>query len=50
MQACFLNGNEAPVIETAQADFNTLGISMRCYYDYGVAFGDPKAAVRSTGV
>lgn len=50
MQACFLNGNEEPVIETAEADFNTLGISMRCYFDYGVAFGDPKAAVRSTGV
>lgn len=49
MQACFLNGNDMPVIETAEADFNTLGISMRCYYDYGVAFGDAKAAVRSTG-
>ena len=49
MQAAFLNGREEPFVETADADFNTLGIQMRCYYDYGAAFGDYRAAVYSTG-
>jgi hypothetical protein len=50
MEACFLNGNQEPVVETADADFNQLGIQMRCYYDYGVAFAENRGAVRSTGV
>jgi hypothetical protein len=49
MEAAFLNGNEAPTVETADADFNLLGIQMRCYYDYGVAFAERRAAVYSTG-
>lgn len=49
MEAAFLNGNEEPVVESADADFNTLGIKMRCYYDYGVAFAERGAAVYSTG-
>ena len=50
MEAAFLNGAQEPVVETADADFNTLGIQMRCYYDYGVAFAEYRGAVRSTGV
>lgn len=50
MQVAFLNGREEPFVETADADFNTLGVQMRCYYDYGTAFGEYRAAVRSTGV
>jgi hypothetical protein len=50
MEAAFLNGREEPFVETADADFNTLGIQMRCYYDYGAAFGEWRAAIRSTGV
>ena len=50
MQAAFLNGREEPFVETADADFNTLGIQMRAYFDYGAAFGEYRAAVRSTGV
>jgi hypothetical protein len=50
METAFLNGNEEPVVETADADFSTLGINMRCYYDYGVAFAEWRGAVRSTGV
>lgn len=49
MEAAFLNGNQTPTVETADADFNMLGIQMRCYFDYGVSFGDWRAAVRSTG-
>jgi len=49
MDAAFLNGNEMPTVETAETDFNTLGIQMRCYYDYGVSFAEPMSAVYSTG-
>jgi len=50
MQTAFLNGRQQPYVESSDADFNTLGIQVRCYYDYGVSFGDYRAAVRSTGV
>jgi hypothetical protein len=49
MQVAFLNGRQEPFVETADADFNTLGVQMRCYYDYGAAFGEWRSAVRSTG-
>jgi hypothetical protein len=49
MEAAFLNGRQEPWVETADTDFNTLGIQMRCWYDYGVAFAEPKAAVYSAG-
>jgi hypothetical protein len=45
----FLNGVQTPTVETAQADFNQLGIQMRCYYDYGCSAGEVKAACHSTG-
>jgi len=49
VDVAFLNGNTEPVIETAEADFNTLGIQMRCYFDYAAAPGEVKAALYSTG-
>ena len=49
VDVAFLNGNQAPVVETANADFHQLGIEMRCYYDYGASAGEFKAAVYSTG-
>ncbi len=49
MEAAFLNGRQEPFVESAETDFNTLGIQLRCYYDYGVAFAEPKAAVYSKG-
>jgi hypothetical protein len=45
----FLNGRQAPVIETTDADFNTLGVQMRGYHDFGVSLQEPRAGVRSTG-
>jgi len=50
MEAAFLNGREEPFVETADADFNTLGVQMRCWYDYGASFGEWRSAVRSTGM
>jgi len=49
MESAFLNGNQMPIVETAQTDFNTLGIQMRCYYDYGISFAEAKSGVYSTG-
>jgi hypothetical protein len=49
METAFLNGREEPFVETADADFNTLGVQMRAYYDYGAAFAEWRSAVRSTG-
>ena len=49
VDVAFLNGVQTPVVETANANFEQLGISMRCYYDFGVAAGELKAAYYSTG-
>ena len=50
MEVAFLNGRREPFVETSDSDFNTLGIQMRCYYDYGCAFAEWRGAVRSSGV
>jgi len=44
IEVAFLNGQESPTIETAEADFNVLGIRMRGYHDFGVALQDPRVA------
>jgi len=49
IEVAFLNGQEAPTIETATADFNVLGVQMRGYHDFGVALQDPRAAIKSKG-
>jgi len=49
IEVCFLNGQQTPVVETADADFNVLGIQMRGYHDFGVALQEPRAGVRSAG-
>ena len=49
IEVAFLNGQEAPTIETADADFNVLGVRMRGYHDFGVALQDPRGGVKSKG-
>jgi phage major head subunit gpT-like protein len=49
IETAFLNGQEAPVIETADADFNVLGIQMRGYHDFGVALQEPRGGIKSKG-
>ena len=44
-----LNGRVEPVVETADADFNTLGIQMRGYSDVGVAMQEYRGGVRADG-
>ncbi len=49
IEVAFLNGQEAPTIETAEADFSVLGVQMRGYHDFGVALQDPRGGVKSKG-
>jgi len=49
IEVAFLNGQESPTIETAEADFNVLGIQMRGYHDFGVALQDPRGGTKSKG-
>lgn len=45
----FLNGMQTPTVETAEADFDSLGIMMRGYFDTGVALQEFRGGVRSAG-
>jgi len=49
MEVAFLNGQEAPTIETAEADFHVLGVQMRGYHDFGCALQDPRGGVKAKG-
>lgn len=44
-----LNGRVEPIVETANADFNALGVQMRGYSDIGVAKQEHRAGVRADG-
>jgi phage major head subunit gpT-like protein len=46
MEVAFLNGQRQPTVEQAEADFATLGIQMRGYFDFGVAKAEAKGAYR----
>jgi hypothetical protein len=47
MEVAFLNGVQSPIVETAEADFNTLGVQMRGYFDFGVARAEYLAGVKA---
>ncbi|MBA3707368.1 MAG: hypothetical protein H0W83_00945 [Planctomycetes bacterium] len=49
IEVVFLNGQESPVIETAEADFSVLGVQMRGYHDFGCSLQEPRAAVKAKG-
>lgn len=49
IETCFLNGQESPTVETADADFGTLGIALRGYHDFGVSLQEYRAGVRYAG-
>ncbi len=49
IEVAFLNGQESPTIETAEADFNVLGVQMRGYHDFGVNLQDPRGGTKSKG-
>jgi phage major head subunit gpT-like protein len=45
----FLNGLEAPTVESDDTGFDTLGKQFRCYIDFGVDAADPRGAVKAKG-
>jgi phage major head subunit gpT-like protein/phage head maturation protease len=49
IEVAFLNGRDTPVVETADADFNTLGIQMRGYHDFGVELQEYRGGLRAKG-
>lgn len=49
IEMCFLFGQEAPTIETAQANFNSLGIDMRGFHDCGCNRQDHRGGVKMKG-
>lgn len=49
IQTAFLNGRQNPVVETADAMFNTLGVQMRAYHDFGVNKMEYRAVVQGSG-
>lgn len=44
----FLDGKEMPTVESAEADFNVLGIQFRGYHDFGCALAEYRAGVKCT--
>lgn len=49
IQVVFLNGQQMPVVESAQADFDRLGIRFRGYHDFGVSLHEKKGGVKMKG-
>jgi hypothetical protein len=49
IEVAFLNGQEAPTIETSEADFSVLGIQLRGFHDFGVARQETRAGVKLKG-
>jgi hypothetical protein len=45
----FLNGVENPTVESADANFETLGVQLRGYHDFGVNFAEWLSGVKSKG-
>jgi len=45
---CFLDNQQSPTIESTDADFDTLGIQFRGYFDHGVAMTEYRAGVKAT--
>jgi phage head maturation protease len=49
IEVAFLNGVETPTVETADADFNLLGIQMRGFHDFGVSKQEYRGGVKMAG-
>jgi phage major head subunit gpT-like protein len=47
--ASFLNGQQAPTVESTDADFDQLGILFRGYHDFGVDLAEYLCGIKSKG-
>lgn len=49
MLVTFLNGQQTPTVEAADADFDTLGVQFRGYHDFGADQADYLCGLKSKG-
>ncbi len=49
LRVAFLNGQQTPTLESADTDFNTLGMQWRIFHDFAFGFEDFVAAQRNAG-
>lgn len=49
MVASFLNGNQSPTVDSADADFDQLGVQFRGYHDFGCDKAEYLCGVKSKG-
>lgn len=49
MEIAFLNGRQQPVVESADAEFSTLGVEFRGFFDFGCSVQEYRAGVMSKG-
>lgn len=49
MCVSFLNGVQTPTVESADADFDTLGVQFRGYHDFGCDKSEKLAGIKSKG-
>jgi hypothetical protein len=49
MVVSFLDGVEQPTVESAEADFDTLGVDFRGYHDFGCDQAEYNAGIKSKG-
>jgi len=49
LELAFLNGVDRPTVESAQADFNVLGIQLRGFFDFGFGLQEYRAGVAMKG-
>lgn len=49
IEVAFLNGADTPTVESADADFDMLGIQMRGFWDFGVALQEYRGGVKMKG-
>jgi len=47
VEIAYLRGKRAPTIESAETNFNTLGVQYRGFFDFGASLQDPRAAVKA---
>jgi phage major head subunit gpT-like protein len=45
IETIFLNGRDTPIVETAELDFDLLGVAMRGYLDFGVSLQEFRGGV-----
>lgn len=49
IEACYLRGTRTPIIESAETNFNILGMQWRGFFDFGIGLQDWRGGVMSAG-